>query len=85
MNHKEMPKAEAERIGALHFFKERYPDPVKVYYVGNDVQSAWSKEFCGGPHVAHTGKSAISPSSKKKPSPPAFGGFAARYVDFIRF
>ena len=56
MNHKEMPKAEAERIGALHFFKERYPDPVKVYYVGNDVQSAWSKEFCGGPHVAHTGE-----------------------------
>ena len=53
---KEMPKEEAERIGALHFFKEKYPDPVKVYYVGRDLASAWSKEFCGGPHVAHTGE-----------------------------
>ncbi len=51
----EMPKAEAERLGALHFFKERYPDKVKVYYVGRDLASAWSREFCGGPHVAHTG------------------------------
>ena len=53
---KEMPKAEAEKLGALHFFKEKYPDPVKVYYVGKDIKSAWSKEFCGGPHVAHTGE-----------------------------
>jgi len=53
---KEMAKAEAEKIGALHFFKEKYPDPVKVYYVGHDISSAWSKEFCGGPHVTHTGE-----------------------------
>jgi len=56
VQYKEMPKAEAEKIGALHFFKEKYPDPVKVYYVGNDISSAWSREFCGGPHVAHTGE-----------------------------
>lgn len=53
---KEMPKDEAEKIGALHFFKERYPDPVKVYYIGKDLAGAWSKEFCGGPHVTHTGE-----------------------------
>jgi alanyl-tRNA synthetase len=53
---KEMSKAEAERIGALHFFKEKYPDFVKVYYVGRDLTSAWSREFCGGPHVARTGE-----------------------------
>ena len=53
---KEMAKAEAEKIGALHFFKEKYPDPVKVYYVGRDISSAWSKEFCGGPHVSRTGE-----------------------------
>jgi alanyl-tRNA synthetase len=53
---KEMSKAEAEKIGALHFFKEKYPDPVKVYYIGRDLALAWSKEFCGGPHVAHTGE-----------------------------
>lgn len=50
----EMPKDEAEKSGALFFFKEKYPDPVKVYFVGKDIASAWSKEFCGGPHVTHT-------------------------------
>ncbi len=53
---KEMPKSEAEKLGALHFFKEKYPDPVKVYYIGRDIATAWSKEFCGGPHVTHTGE-----------------------------
>lgn len=52
---KEMPKSEAEKTGALYFFKEKYPDIVKVYFVGKDIDSAWSKEFCGGPHVDHTG------------------------------
>lgn len=46
-----MPKAEAEATGARHFFGERYPDEVSVYYIGNDLDSAYSKEFCGGPHV----------------------------------
>lgn len=53
---KEMPKAEAEKLGVLHFFREKYPENVKVYYVGRDLASAWSKEFCGGPHVARTGE-----------------------------
>lgn len=53
---KEMPKSEAEKTGALYFFKEKYPDIVKVYFVGKDINSAWSKEFCGGPHVTHTGE-----------------------------
>lgn len=53
----EMPKSEAEKTGALHFFKAKYPDRVKVYYVtpkGKGIPEAWSKEFCGGPHVTHT-------------------------------
>jgi alanyl-tRNA synthetase len=49
-----LPKAEAEKTGALFFFKEKYPDPVNVYFIGRDLQTAWSKEFCGGPHVART-------------------------------
>jgi len=49
-----LPKAEAEKTGALYFFKEKYPDPVNVYFIGKDLKSAWSKEFCGGPHVTHT-------------------------------
>ncbi len=51
-----LPKKEAEKTGALYFFKEKYPDPVNVYFVGRDLGSAWSKEFCGGPHVTHTGE-----------------------------
>ena len=50
----EMPKAEAEKTGALYFFREKYPDRVKVYYVGHSLKDAFSKEFCGGPHVTHT-------------------------------
>ncbi|MFA6005589.1 MAG: alanine--tRNA ligase-related protein [Patescibacteria group bacterium] len=46
-----LPKTEAEKSGALHFFKEKYPDTVKVYFVGKSLESAFSKEFCGGPHV----------------------------------
>ncbi len=52
----ELPKSEAEKVGALHFFKEKYPEKVKVYFVGRELKSAWSKEFCGGPHITHTGE-----------------------------
>lgn len=46
-----LPKEEAKKTGALHFFKIKYPDKVDVYSVGD-----FSKEFCGGPHVTHTGE-----------------------------
>ncbi|GIW63972.1 MAG: alanine--tRNA ligase [Patescibacteria group bacterium] len=44
-----MPKEKAYQIGAKSFFKEKYPDKVKVYFIGD-----YSKEFCGGPHVNNT-------------------------------
>lgn len=50
----QMPKLEAEKTGALFFFKQKYPETVKVYYVGHSLKDAYSKEFCGGPHVDHT-------------------------------
>jgi alanyl-tRNA synthetase len=28
---------------------------VKVYYTGGSLEGAFSKEFCGGPHVERTG------------------------------
>jgi len=52
----EMSKEEAEKTGALFFFKEKYPNRVKVYYVGKGLDEAVSKEFCGGPHVTRTGE-----------------------------
>lgn len=49
-----MKKEDAEKTGALHFFNEKYPDEVNVYYIGDTLETAFSKEFCGGPHVKNT-------------------------------
>jgi alanyl-tRNA synthetase len=49
-----LDKVEAEKSGALHFFGEKYGDKVNVYYIGESLESAFSKEFCGGPHVQNT-------------------------------
>ena len=57
MRFKIMPKEDAQKIGAKSFFKEKYPDMVKVYYIGGEddkPETAYSKEFCGGPHVQNT-------------------------------
>ncbi|MDQ5981816.1 MAG: alanyl-tRNA synthetase, partial [Patescibacteria group bacterium] len=54
MNKVVLPIKEAEETGAIHFFSEKYADMVNVYYVGKTIESAWSKEFCGGPHVENT-------------------------------
>ena len=49
-----LPKEKALTTGAIHAFNEKYGDQVKVYYVGEDLDKAVSKEFCGGPHVENT-------------------------------
>lgn len=51
-----LPKTEAEKTGARHFFGEKYPDEVSVYYIGDSLETAFSKEFCGGPHVKNLGE-----------------------------
>src|SRR3989344_792360 len=51
----EMPLAEAEKLGAEHEFGAKYPERVSVYSVG-PLDSAFSIEFCGGPHVNSTGE-----------------------------
>ncbi|TSC68944.1 MAG: Alanine--tRNA ligase [Parcubacteria group bacterium Gr01-1014_56] len=55
----EMAKEEAEKLGAEHEFGAKYPDRVSVYSVG-PLESAFSIEFCGGPHVERTGELALS-------------------------
>lgn len=56
VNFVEMPINEAKKTGALFFFKEKYLEVVKVYYIGDSLDLAFSKEFCGGPHVKNTGE-----------------------------
>jgi alanyl-tRNA synthetase len=47
----EMAYQKALNSGALAFFKEKYPETVKVYSI-----SPYSKEICAGPHVKSTGE-----------------------------
>ncbi len=54
VHHIELPKEKALKTGALHFFGDKYGDIVSVYYIGDSMDSAVSKEFCGGPHVENT-------------------------------
>jgi len=54
VNFKVLPKDEAVETGAIHAFNEKYADTVKVYFVGESLESAISREFCGGPHVKNT-------------------------------
>ena len=51
----EMPLEEAKKSGALFFFRGKYPPKVRVYYSGDSLKNAFSRELCGGPHVSHTG------------------------------
>lgn len=51
---REMPREEAEKLGAEMEFGAKYPDIVSVYTIQNSDDNYVSKEFCGGPHVTNT-------------------------------
>jgi alanyl-tRNA synthetase len=48
---RDMPKSEAEKIGAEMEFGVKYPNLVSVYFIEDENGNVVSKEFCGGPHV----------------------------------
>ena len=51
---REMPLAEAEKLGAEMEFGAKYPETVSLYFIEDENGNAISKEFCGGPHVQNT-------------------------------
>lgn len=51
---REMPREEAEKLGAEMEFGAKYPDIVSVYTIQSINDEYVSKEFCGGPHVTNT-------------------------------
>ena len=48
-HHRNIPFADAQKMGALMFFGDKYGDKVNVVQFGE-----FSKEFCGGTHVKNT-------------------------------
>lgn len=56
VHYTDLPKEQALESKALHAFNEKYADTCRIYYIGETLEGAISKEFCGGPHVEHTGE-----------------------------
>ncbi len=51
-----MPYEDARKLDAIGVFGEKYSDTVSVYTVYDPATNEIvSREFCGGPHVGHTG------------------------------
>jgi len=65
----EMAYEDAVRKGALGFFRQKYPPRVKVYTMADAATGeVFSREFCGGPHVGHTGEVGVFKILKEEAS-----------------
>ena len=60
VTYEDLPLEEAQKIGAIGLFEDKYEDKVRVYKIGD-----FSLEFCGGPHVSNTNKLALGASGAK--------------------
>lgn len=63
-----LPRAEAEKTGARHFFGEKYGEQISIYFIGDSLELAYSKEFCGGPHVKNTSELGVFKIQKEEAS-----------------
>lgn len=70
----DMPKAEAEKLGAQMEFGQKYPDTVSIYKIIDNQGSVVSLEFCGGPHVKNTSEIGADNKSFKIASQENIGG-----------
>jgi alanyl-tRNA synthetase len=54
-----MPRDEAEKLGAMALFGEKYGNEVRIVAIGVDsndqLKEAFSREFCGGTHLDRVG------------------------------
>lgn len=55
MEQEMMPLEKARELGAIGLFGEKYADTVSIYTATDKDGNVISREFCGGPHVEHTG------------------------------
>jgi alanyl-tRNA synthetase len=55
MKQEMMPLEKARELGAIGLFGEKYADTVSIYTATDKDGNVISREFCGGPHVTHTG------------------------------
>ncbi len=63
---KEMPLAEAEKLGAEMEFGAKYPDIVSVYMIIDKEGNIISKEFCGGPHITNSSELGVFKIQKEE-------------------
>lgn len=59
VNFEMIPTEKAKQMGAIGLFEDTYAQVSKIYFIGDsseNTKSAYSIEFCGGPHVDFTSK-----------------------------
>jgi alanyl-tRNA synthetase len=57
VNQEMLPLEKAKELGAIGLFGEKYADTVSIYtIIDPKTGEVISREFCGGPHVEHTGQ-----------------------------